>query len=73
MRPSAGALPASNPRKEFEMDIRLIPTANPKEKPKDENNLSFGKVFTDYMFMVEYTEGIGWHDARIQPDRKSVV
>ena len=49
------------------MDIRLIPTANPKEKPKDENNLSFGKVFTDYMFMVEYTEGIGWHDARIQP------
>lgn len=49
------------------MDIRLIPTANPKEKPKDETNLSFGKVFTDHMFIVEYTEGMGWHDARIQP------
>ncbi|WP_163971899.1 branched-chain amino acid aminotransferase [Oceanobacillus halotolerans] len=35
-----------------------------KEKPKDEA-LAFGKVFTDHMFIMDYTEGKGWHDARI--------
>ncbi len=27
----------------------------------------FGRVFTDHMAMVRYTEGKGWHSARIQP------
>ncbi|MBW4329853.1 branched-chain amino acid aminotransferase [Stakelama sp. CBK3Z-3] len=26
----------------------------------------FGKVFTDHMAVIRYTEGTGWHDARIQ-------
>ena len=27
----------------------------------------FGRVFTDHMAVVRYTEGQGWHSARIQP------
>lgn len=37
-----------------------------KEKPNP-NNLGFGKVFTDHMFMMDYTEGKGWHDPQIIP------
>ncbi|WP_405086766.1 branched-chain amino acid aminotransferase [Microbispora sp. NBC_01389] len=27
----------------------------------------FGQVFTDHMVSIDYTEGAGWHDARLQP------
>ena len=47
------------------LDIKVTKTANPKAKP--EGPLGFGKVFTDHMFLMDYTEGIGWHDARIEP------
>ena len=30
-------------------------------------NPGFGKIFTDYMVTIHYTEGQGWHDARIEP------
>ena len=30
-------------------------------------NLGFGKVFTDHMFVMEYDEKKGWHDPVIQP------
>jgi len=29
--------------------------------------LPFGKIFTDHMFVMNYTEGKGWYDARIIP------
>ena len=48
------------------MEIRIEKTACPKEKP-DSATLGFGKVFTDHMFMMEYTAEQGWHDARIVP------
>jgi branched-chain amino acid aminotransferase len=32
-----------------------------------EDKLSFGKVFTDHMFVMNYTKQKGWHDARIEP------
>ena len=51
----------------LDLDIKIIKTETPKEKPVDESTLGFGKIFTDHMFIVEYTDGIGWHDARIQP------
>ena len=51
----------------LDLEIKIIKTTEPKEKPTDESTLGFGKMFTDHMFIVEYTEGIGWHDARIQP------
>ena len=48
------------------MEIKIERAKTLKQKP-DQNNLGFGKYFTDHMFMMDYTEGIGWHDARIVP------
>ena len=38
-----------------------------KEKPQNENELGFGSIFTDHMFIMNYDVGEGWHDARIVP------
>ena len=48
------------------MEIKIERAQTLKEKP-DQNNLGFGNYFTDHMFMMDYTEGKGWHDARIVP------
>jgi len=45
-------------------------TTSPKQRPADESKLGFGKVFTDHMFVMNYTEGKGWHDGRIVPYEK---
>lgn len=37
-----------------------------KTKP-DEAALGFGKYYTDHMFILEYTEGQGWHSGRVVP------
>ena len=47
------------------LDIKVTKTTTPKEKPQ--GALGFGKIFTDHMFIMNYTEGKGWHDARIVP------
>ncbi|MDO4516391.1 MAG: branched-chain amino acid aminotransferase [Bacillota bacterium] len=47
------------------LDIKIERTTNPKEKPT--GKLGFGKVFTDHMFIMNYTAGKGWHDPRIVP------
>lgn len=49
------------------MDIRIERAETLKEKPADESKLGFGKIFTDHMFLMDYEEGVGWHDARIVP------
>lgn len=41
-------------------------TTAPKQKP-DPDTLKFGTEFTDHMFIMDYTEGKGWHDGRIVP------
>ncbi len=48
------------------MNISITKTANPKEKP-DSSTLGFGKLFTDHMFMMDYSKEKGWYDARIVP------
>lgn len=48
-------------------EIRLELTKHPKQKPQDQNKLGFGTIFTDHMFVMNYDEGQGWHDARIVP------
>ena len=48
------------------MEIKITKTQTPKAKP-DPDTLGFGQVFTDHMFVMEYDEGKGWHDARIVP------
>lgn len=48
------------------MNISITKTTNPKQKP-DQNELGFGQYFSDHMFIMDYTEGKGWHDPRIVP------
>src|SRR5512138_2235123 len=38
-----------------------------REKPADESKLGFGQVFSDHMFVMEYLQGHGWRDHRIEP------
>jgi len=46
--------------------ITIQKNPNPKPKP-DPNALGFGQLFTDHMFIMDYTEGQGWHSPRIVP------
>ena len=49
------------------LDIKITKTTEPKQKPAAGQKLGFGKIFTDHMFVMNYTEGKGWHDPRIEP------
>ncbi len=49
------------------MEIKITRTTAPKQKPEDQSKLGFGKYYTDHMFIMNYDEGQGWHDARIVP------
>lgn len=49
------------------LNIKITKTTAPKAKPQDESQLGFGKLFSDHMFLMDYTAGEGWHDARIVP------
>ena len=48
------------------MQISITKTTTPAAKPAADT-LGFGKIFTDHMFLMDWTEGQGWHDARIVP------
>lgn len=48
------------------MVISVERTKNPKPKPKSDQ-LVFGKVFSDHMFICDYSPEKGWHDPRIVP------
>jgi len=50
----------------LEQTIKVELTTEPKEKPKDDE-LVFGTVFTDHMFVMDYVEGKGWFNPRIVP------
>ncbi len=49
------------------MELKIELRKDLKEKP-DMSNLGFGNYYTDHMFVMDYTDGIGWHDARIVPN-----
>ncbi len=51
-------------------NIRIEKTTCPKEKPGNDNPLTFGTIFTDHMFEMDYEEGKGWYDPRIVPYHK---
>src|SRR5437879_5945656 len=46
--------------------IRITRATVKKQKPKD-SELSFGNVFTDHMFVMDFQEEKGWYDPRIEP------
>ena len=49
------------------LDIRFEKITNPKPLPTADNPLTFGTIFTDHMFEMDYETGKGWHDPRIVP------
>ncbi|WP_010532003.1 branched-chain amino acid aminotransferase [Lentibacillus jeotgali] len=51
---------------EEQQGIRTEICSSGKEKPKSDQ-LEFGTIFTDHMFMMDYTADKGWHDPRIVP------
>jgi len=48
------------------MEIKIEKSKNLKAKP-DFTKLGFGKYFTDHMFVMQYSDTEGWHDAKIVP------
>jgi len=48
-------------------DIKVVLADKLKDKPQDESKLGFGKLFTDHMFMMNYSAEKGWHDPRVEP------
>ena len=53
------------------LDIKVTRTTSPKAKPQ--GPLGFGRIFTDHMFIMDYTRGKGWHDPRIVPYQDLVL
>lgn len=47
--------------------ISFTPAASLKAKPAADAALGFGQIFTDYMFSMDYAEGQGWINPRIEP------
>ena len=56
-----------------EQDIKVTLTAAPRQKPAKGAELGFGQIFTDHIFLMDYTEGAGWHDPRIVPNKKLAI
>lgn len=46
--------------------LTITRATQPKARVADPD-LGFGQVFTDHMLVMDYTQEIGWHDARIEP------
>lgn len=46
--------------------IQVEKNTAPKEKPMTDQ-LEFGRAFTDHMFVMDYSDELGWHNAKIQP------
>lgn len=47
-------------------EIRIMLAQELKQKPQDDR-LGFGTIFTDHMFVMDYSRDKGWHNARIEP------
>ncbi|MDD2533416.1 MAG: branched-chain amino acid aminotransferase [Eubacteriales bacterium] len=47
--------------------IAVTRATQPKTKPLADAALGFGQIFTDHMFSMDYIEGQGWIDPRIEP------
>ena len=47
--------------------IQTTLTSSPKAKPQDESKLGFGRIFTDHMFLMDWTKQDGWKNGRIVP------
>lgn len=49
------------------MNIKFTKAETLKKKPEPDESLGFGHIFTDYMLVMPYDKGQGWHDPEIRP------
>lgn len=54
------------------LNITIEKAATLKEKPA-QDQLGFGSIFTDHMFIMDYVDGEGWIDPRIVPYQDIVL
>lgn len=52
---------------EEKLRIRKVAREKAKRKPRDESKLGFGQIFSDHMFLMNYSRDRGWHKPRIEP------
>jgi branched-chain amino acid aminotransferase len=53
-----------------EISFEMLPTSTPVPASERERLMAdpgFGMVFTDHMATIRWSEGRGWHDARLEP------
>lgn len=48
------------------LNIKIEKSKNLKEKPDVNQNIEFGSLFTDHMFIMDYEKGKGWINPRIE-------
>ncbi len=48
-------------------EIPIERSATPTNPPADIHKVPFGSIFSDHMFVMDWTQEKGWHDARIEP------
>ena len=66
--PDVAPAPAAESRG-MSLKFEITPAANPvseKDRTAKLVEPGFGRVFTDHMAIVRYTQGKGWHDARVE-------
>jgi len=51
----------------MELSITKVEESQRKPIPKDDNQLGFGKYFSDHMFLCDFSPDEGWHAPRIVP------
>ena len=54
------------------MEIKVTQAETNRTRPKD-SELGFGQIFTDHMFVMDYSQENGWHNARIEPFKDFVI
>jgi branched-chain amino acid aminotransferase len=68
-RPAEIAPAATTGSKAMNLKFEIRPAANPtpeKERTAKLADPGFGRVFTDHMSIVRYSQANGWHDARVE-------
>lgn len=53
----------------MELKVQTAQADQLRPKPADDTQLVFGKTFSDHMFIMEYQQGQGWLNPRIEPYR----
>ncbi len=67
-RAPKGTLPVEGGKGEgMQITVTQAPENRRRRKPESGEALGFGNLFSDHMFLMEYSQGTGWRDARIVP------